>query len=169
MWQKHNQPSTLLFTPVGCHAARTPFLGIFSFFLLRHVSLWPAFFFGFLNISSFFLFVLVLLLIFAGAIFFASLGSKTRSFAVFERVLCWKGRFHCIFTGDSPFFACCFYAFADSRRDDSLRCFPQSIHVATMLMSTKTPPVFAEHPCGKHDNVHKDSVRFCRASLWQPC
>ena len=35
---------------------------------------------------------------------FCSSRSKTRSFAVFERVLCWKGRFHCIFTGDSTFF-----------------------------------------------------------------
>ena len=38
-----------------------------------------------------------------------------------------------------------------------------------MLTSTMTPSVFAEHPCGNHDNVHKESVRICRASMWQPC
>ena len=54
-------------------------------------------------------------------------------------------------------------------RPERLRPFLQSIHVATMLTSRKTPSVFAEHPCGNHVNVQKDSVPFCRASMWQPC
>ena len=129
------------------------------------------------------------------------------SFRVQNSRFRWKGRFHDIFTGDSPFCSSCFCAFARGRHDkhpQRLRPFLQSIHVATILASTKTSSVFAEHPCGKHDNVHrlrpflqsihvtimityrktlsvsaehpygnhdkvdKDSVHFCRASMWQP-
>ena len=98
------------------------------------------------KMSSLFLFVLALLLILACTKLLLLSGPK-------REILLFLSAFdavHCIFTGDSPFFSCCFYAFADSRRYDSLRYFPQSMHVATMLLSTKTPPV------------------FCRASMLQP-
>ena len=129
----------------------------------------------YLNISSpFLLFVLALLLIFACAKNFAPLGSKTRVFAVLEHVLYWKSRFDCILREIRRFFL------SVSMLSQTLvvmtpflarkhPCGNHVNHVATMLTSTTSPSVFAEHPRGNHVNVQKDSVRFCRASMWQPC
>ena len=69
---------------------RTSFLGLFSFLLFRSTAcVLHGFFedlFSVFVVRSFFCFFL--------RFDFALSGSSTRGFAVFKRVLCWKGRFH---------------------------------------------------------------------------